>query len=132
MVPRSIDWPRYLALSTGMAVIGFGIAVLIAWHVHFIPLIQLGPGQPPTTRQAASCYVLLGAALCLLATGHRRIATVCAGLVFLLTVTIGLEYALDRDLGVDHLLGSGYITEGAEPPGRMSPIAALSYFLASS
>src|SRR5260370_7207219 len=131
MVRRTNDWPRYLALSIGVAVIGFGIAVLIAWHVHFIPLIQVAPGQPPTTRQAASCYVLLGAALSLLATGHRRVASVCAAIVFLLTVVIGLEYALDRDLGVDHLLGSGYITEGAEPPGRMSPIAALSYFLSS-
>src|SRR5215831_2445232 len=132
MVPRSIDWPRYLALSTGMAVIGFGIAVLIAWHVHFIPLIQLGPGQPPTTRQAASCYVLLGAAICLLAVGRWRAAAfVCAALVLVLTVTIGLEYALNRNLGVDELLGSGYIIEGTEPPGRMSPTAALCYFLAS-
>src|SRR5260370_3397820 len=131
MFGRTSDWPRYLALSIGVAVIGFGIAVLIAWHVHFIPLIQAAPGQPPTTGQAASCYVLLGAALSLLATGHRRVASVCAAIVFLLTVVIGLEYALDRDLGVDPLLGSGYITEGAEPPGRMSPIAALSYFLSS-
>jgi len=115
-----------------MAVIGFGIAVLIAWHVHFIPLIQLGPGQPPTTRQAASCYVLLGAAICLLAVGRWRAAAfVCAALVLVLTVTIGLEYALNRNLGVDELLGSGYIIEGTEPRGRMSPIAALSYFLAS-
>src|SRR5215472_6993257 len=127
MVPRSIDWPKYLALSIGVAVIGFGIAVLIAWHAHFIPLIQLGPGQPPTTRQAATCYVLLGAALCLLAAGRwRAVAFVCAALVLLLTFTVGLEYVLDRNLGVDKLLGSGYITEGAEPPGRMSPIAALS------
>src|SRR5260370_31206453 len=28
-------------------------------------------------------------------------------------------------------MGRGYIHEGAEPPGRMSPIAALSYFLSS-
>lgn len=131
MVPRSIDWPRYLALSIGAAVISFGIAVLIAWHVHYIPLIQVAPGQPPTTRQAGLCYVLLGAALSLLAAGHRRAASVCAAIVFLLTVVIGLEYALDRNLWVDQLLGSGYLTEGAEPPGRMSPIAALSYFLCS-
>jgi PAS domain S-box-containing protein len=83
------------------------------------------------TRQAALCYLLNGAALAFLAAGRRVAAFVSAGLVFLLTVTIGLEYALNRDLGVDHILGHGYITEGAEPPGRMSPIAALSYFLAS-
>src|SRR5260370_34605225 len=85
MVRRTNDWPRYLALSIGVAVIGFGIAVLIAWHVHFIPLIQVAPGQPPTTRQAASCYVLLGAALSLLATGHRRGPSRCAPGAFLLS-----------------------------------------------
>jgi hypothetical protein len=131
MVPKSNDWPRYFAVCIGVAVMGFGIALLVAWHVHFIPLIQVAPGQPPTTRQAASCYVLLGLALSLLALGPRRVASVGAAIVLLLTVVIGLEYALDRDLWIDRLLGSGYITEGAEPPGRMSPIAALSYFLCS-
>src|SRR5262249_54712480 len=90
------------------------------------------PGQPPTTRQAATCYVLLGAALSLLAARRWRFAAfVCAAIVLLLTVTIGLEYALNRNLGVDELLGSGYIIEGTEPPGRMSPIAALCYLLSS-
>jgi PAS domain S-box-containing protein len=131
MAPKSIDWPRTLALTIGLAVTGFGVAVLVAWQVHFIPLIQVAPNQPPTTRQAGLCYVLLGVALVLLSAGRRRRACVCAAIVFLLTVTIGLEYALDRNLGVDQLLGSGYITEGVEPAGRMSPIAALSYFLCS-
>jgi len=76
MVLRSTDWPRYLSLSIGVAVVCFGAAVLIAWHVHFIPLIQVGPGHPPLTRQAAFCYVMTGAALFLLATGHRRAALV--------------------------------------------------------
>jgi len=49
----------------------------------------------------------------------------------LLTVAVALEYFLNRDLGVDEVLGSGYITEGATPPGRISPIAALSYCLGS-
>src|SRR5262249_25014097 len=93
--------------------------------------IQVAPGQPPLTRQAASCYLLNGAALAFLAAGRRRAASVCAAIVLLLTVVVGFEYFLNRDLGVDQLLGSGYITESAEPPGRISPIAAISYFLAS-
>jgi PAS domain S-box-containing protein len=132
MVPWRVDWPRYLALSLGVALVGYGAAVLIAWNLHFIPLIQVAPGQPPLTRQAALCYVLNGAALALLAMGRRRVAFVCAAIVLLLTVAIGLEYALHRDLGVDRLLGNGYIREGAEPAGRMSPVAALCYFLCSA
>jgi PAS domain S-box-containing protein len=131
MAAKSIDRPTSVALSIGLAVMSFGIAVLLAWRLHFIPLIQFAPGQPPLTRQAASCYVLIGAALCFLAAGRRRAASVCAAIVFVLTATVAAEYLLNRDLGVDQLLGKGYITEGAEPPGRVSPIAALSYFLSS-
>src|SRR5215467_2617256 len=131
MAPKSIDWPRSVALTIGLAVMSFGIAVLVAWQVHFIPLIQVAPGQPPLTRQAASCYVLIGASLCFLSAGRRRAASVCAAMVLLLTVIVGCEYLLGRDLGIDQLLGKGYITESAEPPGRVSPLAAISYFLSS-
>src|SRR5215475_6296604 len=104
MLPWRVDWPRYVALSLGVALSSFGIVVLIAWHTHFIPLIQVGPGQPPLTRQAAFCYVLNGAALAFLAVGRRVLAAVCASIVLALTVVVGLEYFLDRDLGVDQLL----------------------------
>src|SRR5262249_52599142 len=131
MVPWRVDWPRYLALSLGVAISTFGVAVLIAWSVHFIPLIQIAPGQPPLTRQAALCHVLNGTALALLALGRRRAPSVCATLVLLFTVLVGLEYVLDRSLGIDQLLGPGYLTEGVSPPGRMSPIAAAAYFFSS-
>jgi PAS domain S-box-containing protein len=64
-----------------------------------------------------------------LAVARRRLAAVCAVIVMLFTAIIGLEYALNRDFGIDQLLGAGYITEGGSTPGRMSPIAALCYFL---
>jgi PAS domain S-box-containing protein len=130
MVTR-IDWPRHLALGIGVVISAFGIAVLIAWSAHYIPIIQIGSGQPPLTRQAAFGYVLSGAALVLLALGHRRAAAVCASIVLLQAVVVFLEYFLDQDLGIDQLLGPGYITEGTSPPGRISPIAAICYFLNS-
>lgn len=132
MTPWRVDWPKHLALSLGVAVSIFGAVVLIAWSSHFTLLIQVAPGQPPLTRQAALCYVLNGAALALLAAGRRAAGGVCAALVFLLAVVVGFEYFLDRSLGVDELLGTGYITEGTSPPGRISPIAAISYFLSSA
>ena len=131
MAPKSIDWPRSVALTIGLGVTSFGLAVLLAWQVRFIPLIQVAPGQPPLTRRAALCYVLIGTAMCFLAAGRRRAASVFAAMVLLLTATVAGEYVLGRDLGVDQLLGKGYIVEGGEPPGRASPIAVLSYFLGS-
>lgn len=126
---RRIDWPRYLALGIGVAISLFGIAVLIAWSAHYVPLIQIGPGQPPLTRQAAFGYVMSGAALVMLALGRRRLAAVCVAILLLQSILVGLEYFLNVNLGIDQLLGPGYITEGASPPGRVSPIAAISYFL---
>jgi PAS domain S-box-containing protein len=127
MVPWNTDWPRYLALGIGVAVSGFGTAVLIAWHVHFIPLIQVSPGQPPLTRQGAFAELLLGLTLALLAIGRRHLAATCGCVALALGITVGLEYVLDRDFGIDQLLGSGYITEGASPRGRISPVAVLAY-----
>src|SRR5262249_15612966 len=115
----------------GVVISAFGMAVLIAWSAHYIPLIQIAPGQPPLTRQAAFGYVLSGAALVLLVLGRRRTAAVCASIVLFQAIVVALEYFLGRDLGIDQLLGPGYITEGASPPGRVSPIAAMSYFLDS-
>jgi PAS domain S-box-containing protein len=125
------NWPKYLALGLGVLISAFGIAVLIAWSTHYIPLIQVGPDQPPLTRQAAIGYVLSGAALVLLSLGHRRLAAVCASIVLLQAVLVSVEYFVNRDLGIDELLGPGYITENASPPGRISPIAAICYFLDS-
>lgn len=122
------NWRRHLALGIGVAVSIYGAAVLAAWYAHFIPLIQVSPGQPPLTRQGAMAGLLSGTGLAFLAAGRRRVAAVCATIVLLVAVVVGLEYALDRDLGIDQLLGSGYITEGASPPGRISPVAAISYF----
>src|SRR5215469_3212796 len=131
MVPWRTDWPRYLALRIGVAVSAFAVAVLVAWHVHYIPLIQVAPGQPPLTRQGALGQLLLGAALACLAVGRRRAAAVSAMAACLLAVVVGLEYFFDRDLGLDELLGAGYIREGAEPAGRISPVAAITYFASS-
>jgi PAS domain S-box-containing protein len=130
MVTRT-DWPRHVALAIGAVISAFGMAVLVAWSAHYIPLIQIAPGQPPLTRQAAIGYVLSGAALVLLALGRRRTAAVCASIVLFQAIVVALEYFLGRDLGIDQLLGPGYITEGTSPPGRVSPIAAMSYFLDS-
>src|SRR5215471_3811311 len=100
MVPWRVDWPRYLAFGLGVTLSGFGIAVLIAWSVHFVPLFQVAPGQPPLTRHAAICYVLNGAALAFLAMGRRLAASLPAGLVFLLIIVVAFEYFLNRSLGV--------------------------------
>jgi PAS domain S-box-containing protein len=127
MVPGRADWPKYVALSGGLMVSVFAAAVLAAWAVHFVPLIQILPGQPPLTRQGALNELLLGAALAFLAAGRKRAAAVCATIVLLVTALVGFEYVFGWNFGIDQLLGSDYVTRGGSPPGRISPVAALCY-----
>jgi PAS domain S-box-containing protein len=109
-----------------VVVSAYAAAVLTAWVVHFVPLIQLSPGQPPLTRQGALAELLLGAALVFLAAGRQRAAAFSATTVLTLAVLVGFQYLLNRDFGIDELLGSDYIRR-TSPPGRISPVAALCY-----
>jgi PAS domain S-box-containing protein len=130
MVRWQLDWPKYVALGVGVMISVFAAAVLTAWVVHFLPLIQISPSMPPLSRQGALEQLLLGAALAFLAAGRRHTAIVCVTIVLILAVLVGLEYVLDRNLGIDQLLGRDYINWAKGRPGRMSPPAALGYFVA--
>jgi PAS domain S-box-containing protein len=132
MVRWRFDWPIYAALGIGAMVSVFAAVVLTAWVVHFLPLIQISPGMPLLTRQGALAQLMLGAALAFLAAGRRRTAAACVTIVLILAVLVGCEYVLDRNLGIDQLLGRDYTDRAKWPPGRMSPAAAVSYFVAAS
>jgi PAS domain S-box-containing protein len=131
MVPGRADWPKRVALGIGLIISAHGITILIAWYVHFVPLIQVFPGQPPTTRQGAFILLLLGGALALLAAGYRQASQFCAMVVGVLALLVFDEYIFNRDLGIDQLLGRGYVVEPGAAPGRISPLAALCYLGAS-
>jgi PAS domain S-box-containing protein len=128
MVQR-FDWPKYVAL-VGVMVSVFATVVLTAWVIHFLPLIQISPSMPPLSRQGALAQLLLGIALASLAAGRRHTAIVCVTIVLILAVLVGCEYVLDRNPGIDQLLGRDYIDRTKSSPGRMSPASALSYFVA--
>jgi PAS domain S-box-containing protein len=104
-------------------------AVLAAWVVHFVPLIQLLPGVPPLSRQGALSELLLGLALAGLAAGRKRASAFFATIVIILAVLVGFEYILGRNLGIDQLLGGDYL-RSVSPPGRISPVGAFCYLSA--
>jgi hypothetical protein len=129
MVRLGTDWPKHLALSIGVLVSVFAAAVLAAWFVHFVPLIQLSPGLPPLTRQGALSELLLGLALACLAVGRKRAAAFFATIVIFQAVLVCFEYILGRNFGIDQLLGGDYTRTGS-PPGRISPLAIFCYLTA--
>ena len=126
---RQSDGYRYAALGIGVVIIIFDVSALTAWGVHFSPLIQPSPGMPVLTRQGAFLELLLGLGLASLALGRKRITTICASIVLILTVLVAFEYVSARNLGIDEILGKDYIQHAA--PGRISPTAALCYFAAA-
>jgi PAS domain S-box-containing protein len=120
-------WPRRVALSAGAIVSAVGAAVLVAWYVHFTPLLQALPGLAPTHHTTALCFLLSGMAMVLAVSGLKKGAAVCAAIPLLLAIVIGYEYAARADFGIDQLLGPEYITTQTTSPGRMSPVSAIAF-----
>ncbi|HKE58628.1 MAG TPA: hypothetical protein VKB46_18075, partial [Pyrinomonadaceae bacterium] len=84
------------------------------------------------TRNAAACFVLCGLALAMVALKRSRwLIIVCTGIVTVVSVVTIVEYIFDVSTGLDELLGPSYITVKLSSPGRMAPVAAISFALGS-
>ncbi len=124
-------WTKRALQAAGLLVGAFAVVVLIGWHIHSIPLIQVLPTLAPMQRMTAVGFVLCGFALVFAGTEHTRPVLICGLLVFFLSLLVCLEYVLATDFGMDELLGRDYINVKTLNPGRMSPVTALC-FLGSS
>src|SRR6476620_12484604 len=131
MVDLPSDWTKRVIQAAGLIVVCVGAAVLIAWQVHFIPLIQIFPTLAPMQRMTALSFLLSGSALILAGTGRKLATLVLALVVCILAVAVCLEYALGADFGIDQLLGRDYINVHTSNPGRMSHVTALCFIGAS-
>ena len=75
-------------------------------------------------------FILIGAALISLISFHSRIASWLGGLAGLLGLLTLVEYLGGLNLGLDQFLFKSVDIENTEFPGRMSPLVAISFFLA--
>ena len=114
-------------LAAGAVVSVLSVAVLVGWHVHSIPLIQVLPTLTPMQRMTAVGLLFSSVALILAATGHRLAALVCALFVLVEATLTGLEYVLNTSFGIDQLLGPDYINVHTSHLGRMSPLTVLCF-----
>src|SRR5256714_6536693 len=124
-----------LRLSRGTAILMMlaGAVVLTGWALDAAALKCVLPGSPPMKANTAACFLLTGLALFLMQQNHQKarhgacLVAIAVALVGLLTVS---EYAFGWQLGIDHAL----LSESLPPlmignPGRMSPVAAFSFFI---
>jgi len=125
-------WPTRAATGSAVFIVALGLTVLVGWFSHTTSLIQFESHLPPMTRNAAACFLLCGfAMLTVVRRGPRWLVVVCAGIVGAISVlTIG-EYAFRANAGIDELLGPSYIALEVSSPGRMAPVVALCFALAS-
>jgi PAS domain S-box-containing protein len=124
--------PKRFAVSSAVFMVGLGVTVLVGWFVHEPALVQLLPQLPPTTRNAAACFLLSGLALLMVALQRARwLVIVCTVIVEIVSVLTMVEYVFGVNVGIDELLGPSYITFKLSSPGRMAPVAAVSFALGS-
>jgi PAS domain S-box-containing protein len=130
---RPKPWPRRIAGGSAVFMVALGLTVLAGWFSHIPALIQFGSQLPPMTRNAAACSVLCGLALLMVVLrAPRWLTVVCAGIASAISILTIVEYVFGVNAGIDELLGPPYIAIRAASPGRMAPVAAMSFALGSA
>jgi PAS domain S-box-containing protein len=104
-----------------------GSAVLIGWILDIPALKSISPDFVAMKANTAICFILIGLSLWLSQTKRqgnraaRRIARLCAFVVFMTGFLSFLEYMLGRNFGIDQLLFKESVTAIlTSSPGRMA------------
>ena len=122
-------WPGLAGALAGALAILLGLVVFVGWAVHSTFLIQVSPNLAPMQRNTAVSFILCGLALLGIVMGRPRLTLIGSAVTGTLAVVTLLEYLFHANLGIDQLLGVGYITTQASAQGRMSPATALCFML---
>jgi PAS domain S-box-containing protein len=125
---------RYSASTAGIAVSVVGALVLIGWLLDLAMLKRISPPFLPMEANAALAFVLSGVALHQLSAVNtlrwrRVLAQACAFFVALIGVLTLSESLYGWHLGIDQLLFTQPVADGALDPGRMAPASALHFAL---
>jgi PAS domain S-box-containing protein len=125
---------KVTAQSIGGICIGIAGAVLVAWILRPMALVQVIPTLFAMQFNTTLCFIATGLAFHLAVANARRpglatalsAATACVALISL------LENIFDLDLGIDRLLHEPFVTIGIDSPGRMAPNTAICFALVSA
>src|SRR5262245_14349527 len=122
------------ARAAASSAILVGITGLWGWFLGVDILRSVYSGLVLTTANSCFSLVLTGIALRFVVQGRapvprslRSVAAICAIAVMVLAAGSLVEYALNRDLGIDQLLFSR--PEGQTYPVRMAPLSAVNLFI---
>jgi len=130
--PWHASWLSWSLPGSGICIAAFGLLIAAAWYAHWPALIRVGPQLPAMKLNAALCFALCGASVVLVSAGRRRTARLFAAVAGAIAVATLVEYASGRDLFVDQLLISDYLTPANSFPGRMSPLTAACFLFGTT
>jgi CHASE3 domain sensor protein len=92
-------------------------------------LLQVFANAAPVQYNAALCFILCGAGLCLLNSRLARGALWPGGIAAILAALTLLEYLTGWDFGIDQLLFKPFFESATAFPGRMAPLTAICFIL---
>jgi signal transduction histidine kinase len=122
-----ISWPVMTGALCGILAILLGSVVLRGWAVHSALLIQVAPDLAPMQRNTAVNFVLSGLALVGIAWNKPQRTLAVSAIAGTIAAATLFEHLLRVNLGIDELLGAGYLITHTSSPGRMSPTTALCF-----
>jgi PAS domain S-box-containing protein len=117
------NFPKYAGAVAALA----GLLAVVAWQLHWWPVLQMLPNTAPMQYNTALCFILSGAGLFLLTTSRAKIAPWPGGAAAVIGLLTLLEYATGRDLSIDQIFSRPYFEADTVYPGRMSPLAATCF-----
>src|SRR4051812_40331274 len=109
-----------------------GVVVAFGWFSHSRVLVEIQPGWASMKFNTALCFFVLGVGALAMLHEHRTLALISAGVVFVIGSGSAAETFLGVDLKLDQFLIAHFLTSPGVPPGRMSPISAVLFSLASA
>jgi diguanylate cyclase (GGDEF)-like protein len=130
----SDDFGRQAVRLCGGTSLLVGIVVLLGWALDSAVIKSVLAGLPVLKVNAALGFVLLGTTLL----GHRSkrsellaLSYVLAASLLVLAAATLAEHIFNHNLGIDELLIRDHLPNPSRflQPGRMSPLAAASFFL---
>ena len=127
---------RLFVNIASIVVFAIGSIAFLGWVLDVPILKSFVSGLPAMRFNTALCLLLLGGSLWLLrnentGTANRRVGQMLAGLVCLISSLTIIEYLLGWNLGIDELFFKDLVSASNLFPGRISPIAALCFWLGS-
>ncbi|OQW49159.1 MAG: hypothetical protein A4S09_03590 [Proteobacteria bacterium SG_bin7] len=109
-----------------------GVIVIIGWLVDSKILLRIHPDFEPMRFNLAICFVLGGISVFMLQLKNKLYSLLPTFLLGILSYLTFAQYLFGTSYKIDFLFFNSIHMAGLNPPGRMSPLAALCFSLGAT